>query len=130
MEEKLHKDAGGFLNSEEVAMVIRQPDSPQKMEQIVSMVLSKDDDVFDAFHDWLFSYCQDLHWGHPRYGWHFKVQKRQPPGRATPPTGTAREKQEVRQLTRPPVADSRGSLDPAAHKQASLEKVGQLKAKL
>ncbi|MCY4472934.1 MAG: hypothetical protein OXC07_09005 [Kistimonas sp.] len=136
LEDKLHKDAGGFLNSEEVAMVIRQPDSSRKMEKIVSMLLSKGDDEFDAFNDWIFFYCKDLIWLHPRYGWYFKVEQHQPPGRPTPPAGQAR----AQQPTRPPAADSRNSLDPAprlssvgapaGHKQASLEQVGQLKAKL
>ncbi|MCY4472240.1 MAG: hypothetical protein OXC07_05385 [Kistimonas sp.] len=53
MEFKLHKDEGGFLESHEVSRVQRQSDSVQKMEQILSMLRTKDDQAFHGFIEWL-----------------------------------------------------------------------------
>ena len=53
MESRLHKKQGGFMDDHQVMEVNQKPDSIQKMEQILSVLQTRDDQVFRRFIEWL-----------------------------------------------------------------------------
>ncbi|GEM_PF-2364017 len=53
MEFRLHKEQGGFMDDKEISEVNRQSGSIRKMEQILSILRTRDDEAFYGFLQWL-----------------------------------------------------------------------------
>ncbi|MCY4473205.1 MAG: hypothetical protein OXC07_10395 [Kistimonas sp.] len=63
MERRLRQEEGGFLESHEVSQVEQQPDTVQKMEMILSILRTKDDQAFRGFIEWLCDSDNSRSWG-------------------------------------------------------------------
>jgi len=63
MEHRLCTDEGGFLESHEVSQVQQQSNTVQKMEKILSILRTKDDQAFRGFIEWLCDSDSSRSWG-------------------------------------------------------------------
>ena len=63
MERRLRTDEGGFLESHEVSQVQQQSNTVQKMEKILSILRTKDDQAFRGFIEWLCDSDSSRSWG-------------------------------------------------------------------
>ena len=63
MERRLRQEEGGFLENHEVSQVEQQPDTVQKMEMILSILRTKDDQAFRGFIEWLCDSDNSRSWG-------------------------------------------------------------------
>ena len=63
MERRLRVEEGGFLESHEVSQVQQQSDAVQKMETLLSILRTKDDQAFRGFIEWLCDSDSSRSWG-------------------------------------------------------------------
>ncbi len=63
MERRLRIEEGGFLESHEVSQVQQQSDAVQKMETLLSILRTKDDQAFRGFIEWLCDSDSSRSWG-------------------------------------------------------------------